>query len=74
MKSIPFVTIGNDEIAELPSLGKTIRCWRCGKRHSVKYGTTQLADGTVVPSTTLAFMTCRTKSYLCGIAGKEWRP
>ena len=68
-----MIAIGNDELVNQPDLGPTIRCWVCGQDHQVEYGTVR-KDGQDVPSTTLAFMRCRGKSYLCGVNGKEWRP
>lgn len=57
-----MIAIGNEEIDKLPPLGKTVKCWICGKRHKVK------------SVSTLAFFYCGKSTYLCGINGKEWRP
>ena len=70
----PFVAFGNDEIAAAPALGKTVRCWMCGKAHRVEYADKVLPDGSKVPSTLMAFFKCGKQSYLCGIDGKEMRP
>jgi hypothetical protein len=61
MKKIPHVAFGNDEIEQAPTLGKSITCDRCGKRHKIE----QLG--------TLAFYNCKGKSYLAGIGGKDIR-
>jgi len=65
------LAIGNEELARLPKLGKTIKCFRCGKRHKVKYGDRILEDGSKVKSNTLAFVDCKGKQYLVGIDGKN---
>jgi hypothetical protein len=64
--------IGNDELAKCDDLGKTVRC-KCGKNHRVRYGEEVLEDGTRKPSKMLAFYTCKGKTYLAGINGKEIR-
>ena len=74
MSSIPFVAIGNNELVDAPELSSTIHCWRCGEHHPVEYGEQRLPDGRMVLSTTLAFMSCAGKTYLCGVNGKEWQP
>lgn len=71
--SLPYIAIGNDELAQQPDMGDTIRCWMCGQDHPVEYGTV-LTNGVQMPSKTLAFMRCGDKSYLCGVNGKEWKP
>jgi len=65
--------IGNDELNEAPKLGEFILCEQCGKRHRIAYGTQTLADGTKELATALAFYTCRGKTYLAGINGKDIR-
>ena len=72
MKTLDYLAVGNDELGG--ELGKTVKCWICGKRHRVSYGEKVNADGSKEPSKTLAFFKCRGKTYLCGIDGKEWRP
>ena len=59
-----MLAIGNDELAKLPALGKTVKCWRCGQYHVVMQS----------DPPGLALFHCRGKSYLCGINGKAWRP
>lgn len=68
-----MLATGNDEIKELPPLGKTVLCWVCGKKHRVQYGDTRMPDGTWEKSNLLAFFKCGETAYLCGIEGKEWR-
>jgi hypothetical protein len=60
-----MLAIGNDEIRALPKLGKTVKCWKCGKRHQVHH-----SKGL----SCLAFFRCGSSTYLCGIDGKAWRP
>lgn len=72
--NLPYMAIGNQELNALPPLGKTLICWRCGKRHRVRFGEQVLEDGSREPSPTLAFMHCGGKTYLCGVQGKAWRP
>jgi hypothetical protein len=67
-----MLSVGHEELGK--PLGKTVLCWKCGKRHHVQYGETVGADGVKVPSKTLAFFRCGSSAYLCGINGKEWRP
>ena len=58
-----MLAIGKDELAKLPPLGKTVKCWKCGKRHHVQAA---LAG--------LSLFKCKGTTYLCGIGGKAWRP
>ena len=74
MKKLPYLAVGHNELADKPPLGKTVKCWLCGKRHRVSYGEKVNEDGSREPSRTLAFFKCRGQAYLCGINGKEWRP
>ena len=65
--------IGNDEIDAAKPLGDFILCKQCGERHRVQYGERVLANGTRVPSKSLAFYKCGGKNYLVGIKGKDIR-
>ena len=69
-----MLAIGNDELNEMPRLGITVKCWKCGKMHRVLYGDEIMKDGIKKPSRLLAFFKCHGKLYFCGINGKEWRP
>ena len=71
-----MLAIGNEELEGKPFLGKTVKCWICGKRHEHYFGKAKNADGVLEPCKTLSFMKCpKTGStYLCGIDGKEFRP
>lgn len=64
-------SISNNELAELPAIGKTVTCWMCGQEHAVEYGETIAEDGTRQPNNLLAFFTCEGSSYLCGVRGKQ---
>ena len=68
------MAIGNEELAKQQPIGKTVKCWICGKSHRVKYGWEVLPDGKRVPTKLIAFMKCGKRAYLCGIDGKQWRP
>lgn len=69
-----MLSISNDEIAQLPALAATVRCWNCDQAHPVEYSETVHPDGTKTPNGRLAFFKCGETAYLCGINGKEWRP
>jgi hypothetical protein len=69
-----FIAIGDEELAKAKPIGKTVKCWICGKRHEVKYGERILEDGTREPTNVLAFYNCSGHTYLCGLKGKEFRP
>jgi hypothetical protein len=71
---IPWMAIGNKELANLPDIGETTLCWMCGKQHEVEYGEEILIDGTKIPSKLMAFFKCRGRLYMCGINGKELKP
>lgn len=73
-KKLPFVAIGNDELARAEPLGPTVACWVCEGTHEVQYGEKVLPDGSRVPSKLLAFFKCGDATYLCGMDGKAWRP
>lgn len=64
-------SIGNDELKKKPPIGDTINCPNCGQIHTIKYGHRILTDGTTEPDTLLTFYTCKKKTYLAGIAGKQ---
>jgi hypothetical protein len=67
---IPYIAIGNGELANNEDVGDTILCPRCKKHHDIEYGDEVLKDGTRKPSKILAFYRCKGKSYLAGIGGK----
>lgn len=69
-----MLAISNEEIDALRPLGKSVKCWNCGRRHRVQFGKVRQPDGTWKQSNSLAFFRCGGESYLCGIAGKAWRP
>lgn len=66
--------IGNDELANCPSICKTIKCKICGEIHNVEYGDKINSDG-IKEKSNLAFIKCPSngKCYLVGIGGKEIR-
>ena len=66
-KVVPFMAIGADELDACPVAGDTVICKRCGKEHTVKFGTD--ADGH--ESTLLGFVLCGGSSYLVTLNGKE---
>jgi hypothetical protein len=68
-----MLSIGNDELAKCPPLGKTIKCWVCGEMHEVRHGryATPGRESEVAP---LSYFSCSSVMYLCGIDGKEVRP
>ena len=68
-----MLVIGNEEIDEAPTLGKTITCYMCDKRHYVEFADEVLPDGSKIKSTKFAFFKCRGKAYFCGIDGKDLR-
>ena len=37
-KEIPFVAFGNYELSKKSSVGKIVKCPKCGKNHKVRYG------------------------------------
>lgn len=63
--------ISNNELADLPVLGKTVTCWICGQEHAVEYGETIGEDGKRQSDGILAFFKCGEHSYLCGVKGKQ---
>ena len=70
----PYFTIGNDELAKKPALGKTALCRVCGEAHEVEYGKEKdPVTGEMKDSKTLAFYRCPEtgKLYLAGIDGRE---
>ena len=68
-----MLAIGSDELDDMPELGPTVECWRCGATHAVEYADA-IVDGKPVPSKLLAFFRCGGESYMCGIKGRELRP
>lgn len=75
MKNIPFIAVGNDEFKAMPDLGKTVKCWICGKRHKVECSDAIRPDGTKdIGGGSLSFFKCGDNACLCGINGKEWKP
>jgi len=60
-----FLAVGNNELEGLPKLGKTAKCWTCGKRHRIKFGK-DAKTGKIVKD--LAYFN------LCGINRVEWMP
>lgn len=69
-----MLAISNEEIAAMRPLGKTIKCWKCGRRHKVQFGKVLNAAGEWEESNLLAYFKCGGQAYMCGIDGKEWRP
>jgi hypothetical protein len=63
--------IGNEELEQLPEIGESVLCPRCGQLHPVQYGERVLPGGNKEPSKTLAFYKCGEKSYLAAINGKS---
>ena len=70
-EEIPYFAIGNNELRNKPVIGKFAICPNCGKKHKVKYGKTQLEDGTWVESKLLGFVNCGKNSYLVSVEGKK---
>jgi len=66
-----MLSIENDELVNAPNLKEKILCSKCGKFHNIEYGKEVLEDGTKKPSKTLAFYSCKGKTYLAGINGKK---
>jgi len=69
-----MLIFSNVELDQMPPLGKTVKCWICGKRHQVYYGKKLQPDGTLAESKVVAFMVCGGQDYLCGINGRKWVP
>jgi len=76
VKEIPYMAIGNNELASKPKAGKTAKC-QCGCEHNIEYGTskTLLPDGTYTKprvSKMVGFIRCdkNGKTYLATIEGK----
>ena len=65
MSDVPYVVIGNEELANRPKLrdGDWIRCPTCGKEHQV---TSIESDP---PGMTMEFYHCDDKQYMAGING-----
>ena len=68
-----MLVIGNDELDAAPQIGKTVKCWMCGKQHKVRFGKEE-KDGVWEESDRLAYFKCGGHAYLCGINGVEVRP
>lgn len=71
MKEIPFLAIGNDELANCSpaSKGDKVRCRvkGCRKKHVLKCG---IESKTREESNMLLFYKCGRHSYLAAVAGK----
>lgn len=69
MAGIPFVAIGNDELAHRPRLrsGQWIACTHCRRRHWLKSGRT--TDGRL--DDRFLFYVCGSASYLAAIDGRS---
>jgi hypothetical protein len=65
-EEIPFVAFGNDEIEKMPEAKNYIIHKLCGKKHKIKYGTTDGKENRM-----LGFINCGRKAYLATINGKE---
>lgn len=63
--------LGNEELAKLPALGKTVNCKSCGGTHVVEFGKTKMPDGTWQESKMMAFTKCGGKTFLVGVEGKD---
>lgn len=74
INNIPMISVGNNELEKMLDLKDTIKCWICGKEHKIQHGERVNDDGTKDKDTTLAFIECSDKTYLCGINNKEWKP
>ena len=66
-----MLTISNDQLSTLPDLTPTITCPRCGSQHTIKYSSKVMPDGTLVPSTILAYYKCSGIPYLAGVDNKN---
>lgn len=72
-KKIPYMAIGNGELADKPKVGKKANCPICGKLLNIEYGVDQ-KTGEV--SKTLGFVSCncRVKKkpsvFLVAVGGK----
>jgi len=64
-----MIDIGNNELENLPKLGKNIICPHCGKIHKIEYGKRILDSGEKVEDRTVAFVKCGEDEYLVGIDG-----
>ena len=62
-EDIPYFAIGNEELAQKKLAGTHATCPKCGKKHKIKYGSSE--------SLSLGFVDCGKKSYLVVIEGKE---
>lgn len=70
MSNLPFIALGNDELAMCPrvSLPATIACPRCDATHPLEADERVLPDGTREPSP-LLFYACGPSTYLAAIDG-----
>jgi hypothetical protein len=71
MKGVPFVAFGNEELDENERIGKTVKCPKCGKRHTVKYGEAVEPDGTRTLCNLLGFVNCGKSTYLVSVRGRK---
>ena len=63
---VPYLALGNDELADMPHVGKTAACPVCENQHVVEYGT----DSNGNKSGLLGFVKCGGKTSLVSVAGK----
>lgn len=77
--SIPYLTISNDEIKNLPNIYKNdvIKCPHCNGTHKVCIGSSKRWDDEKnclieenSESNVIQFFTCGEKTYICGIDNK----
>jgi len=61
-----MISFGNNELAAMPEMKKSLQCPHCNKRHKIKEG--KDTDGCPAG---LFFYNCGDKTYLCGVQGKD---
>lgn len=67
---IPYLAVGNDELGE--EVGVKIKCSRCKKMHTIKYGKRKIGNKWV-NSKILGYVNCGKKAYLVAINGREFK-
>jgi len=63
-----YMAVGNDELG--PTLGKSFKCARCGKRHRISTSRGKDSSGAAV-QTTLQFYKCGDGVFLIGINNRK---
>ena len=62
--------ISNNELNKKPThKGKTIKCYKCGKNHKIRYGKS-MYDGELRDDDFLGYYKCGKDMYLATIGGK----